>query len=68
MTKIEAMKEHIALREQFFEMKFHMIGRYYGMFRMMFHKQELIEGASAGLRTLICEYGHWRNYVNGQTI
>jgi hypothetical protein len=56
MTKIEAIKEHIALREAFWG-KYSMVSYAYGFVRCLFHKQELIEGASAGLRIYIRDYG-----------
>jgi hypothetical protein len=56
MTKIEAIKEHIALREEFWG-KYSMVKYAYGFVRCLFHKQSLIEGASAGLRAYIRDYG-----------
>lgn len=56
MTKVEAIKEHIALREAFWG-KYSKMKYAYGFFRCLFHKQSLIEGASAGLREYIKDYG-----------
>lgn len=56
MTKIQAIKEHIALREEFWG-KYSKVKYAYGFVRCLMHKQSLIEGASAGLRTYIAEYG-----------
>ena len=56
MTKIEAIKEHIALRETFWG-EYSKVKYAYGFVRCMFHKQSLIESASAGIRTYIAEYG-----------
>jgi hypothetical protein len=56
MTKVEAIKEHIALREQFWG-KYSAIKYAYGFVRCLFHKQSLIEGASQGLRKYIADYG-----------
>ena len=56
MTKIEAIKEHISLREEFWG-KYSIVKYAYGFVRCLFHKQELIEDASVGLRTYIKEYG-----------
>ena len=50
MTKVEAMREHIELREQFFQVKFNRLQRAYAMTYMMFHKQALIESANRGLK------------------
>lgn len=56
MTKVEAIKEHIALREVFWG-KYSMMKYAYGFVRCLFHKQSLIEGASEGLRHYIKVYG-----------
>ena len=56
MTKIEAIKEHIALREQFWK-PYSKLGYAYGFFRCMFHSQAVIESASRGLRQWIRDYG-----------
>jgi len=61
MTKIEAMREHLALREQFFQIKYTRFQRAYGMFCMTFMKQELIESASRGLRHNISVIGNVNN-------
>lgn len=57
MTKIQAMKLHIALREQFWQKKFNIFQYFYGMFRMCFHKQSLIESANRWLERRIKEFG-----------
>lgn len=56
MTKTQAIKQHIALREQFWG-KYSKIKYAYGFFRCMFHKQSLIESASEGLKRYIADYG-----------
>ena len=69
MTKIEAMKKHIALREQFWQIKFNPFQYAYGMFRMCFYKQELIESANKGVERHIAEFGNatvLRNKIEGR--
>jgi hypothetical protein len=61
MTKVEAMREHIALREQFFQIKFNPLQRAYAMAYMFFHKQELIESANRGLKHNIEVIGNIHN-------
>ncbi len=56
-SKVEAMKKHIELREQFWEIKYNMIQRAYGMFRMTFHSEETIRSANIGVSTWIADYG-----------
>lgn len=63
MTKTQAIKQHIALREQFWG-KYSMIKYAYGFFRCMLHKQSLIEGASEGLKRYIADYGTAENLRN----
>jgi hypothetical protein len=56
MTKHQAIIQHIALREQFWG-KYSPVHYAYGYVRCLFHKQSLVESASAGLRNLIAEHG-----------
>lgn len=56
-SKTEAMKKHIELREQFWEIKYNVFQYAYGMFRMTFHSEETIRGANVGLNTMIADYG-----------
>ena len=60
MTKHQAIVEHIALREAFWG-KYSPVKYAYGYVRCLFHKQSLIEGASAGLRKYIADYGNASN-------
>ena len=57
MNKFQAIREHIALREQFWNIHYNPIKRAYGFFRCYLHRQELIEAASAGIRRNIEEHG-----------
>lgn len=57
-SKTEAMKKHIELREAFFGIKYNVFQYAYGMFRMTFHKEELIRSANVGLNTMIADYGN----------
>ena len=57
MTKAQAIREHIALREQFWEFNYNPIHYAYGFFRCMLHSQAVIESANEGLRQLIADYG-----------
>jgi uncharacterized protein YycO len=59
MTKFQAQCEHIALREQFWEIKYNPLQRAYGHFRMFFHSQETIEAANKGVRKWIAQYGNF---------
>ena len=61
MTKAEAMKEHIALREQFFQIKYTRLQLVYAKFCMTFIKQDLLESASRGLRANIERIGNVSN-------
>ena len=57
MTKVEAIKEHIALREQFWERRYNTVHYAYGFVRCFLHSQKTIEDASRGLRQWIRDYG-----------
>lgn len=57
MTKTQAIKQHIALREQFWERKYNPLHYAYGFVRCMMHSQETIERANKGLRQWIADYG-----------
>lgn len=57
MTKVEAIKEHIKLREIFWERKYNPVHYAYGFVRCLMHSQATIEGANKGLRQWIANYG-----------
>lgn len=57
MTKIQAIKQHIALREQLWEIKYNPLQYAYGFVRCMLHTQETIERANKGVRQWIADYG-----------
>ena len=57
MTKTQAIKQHIALREQFWEIKYNPLQYAYGFVRCMLHTQETIERANEGVRQWIADYG-----------
>jgi hypothetical protein len=57
MTKVEAIAEHIQLREQFWEIKYNPLHYTYGFVRCLFHSQSTIESASKELRRWIRDYG-----------
>jgi hypothetical protein len=57
MTKVQAIKEHIALREQFWERSYNPVHYAYGFVRCLMHSQATIEGANKGLRQWIRDYG-----------
>jgi hypothetical protein len=57
MTKVEAIKEHIKLREIFWERRYNPLHYAYGFVRCLMHSQATIEGANKGLRQWIADYG-----------
>jgi len=57
MTKVQAIKEHIVLREQFWERKYNPVHYAYGFVRCLMHSQKTIEDANKGLRQWIRDYG-----------
>jgi len=57
MTKVEAIKEHIKLREIFWERRYNPLHYAYGFVRCLMHSQATIEGANKGLRLWIAEHG-----------
>ena len=57
MTKVEAIKEHIKLREIFWERRYNPLHYAYGFIRCLMHSQETIEGANKGLKQWIADYG-----------
>lgn len=57
MTKIDAIKEHIRLLEQFWERKYNPLHYAYGFIRIFMYSQEKIERASAGMRVYIDKHG-----------
>lgn len=57
MTKIESIKQHIALREQFWEIRYNPVHYAYGFVRCLMHSKETIEGANKGIRQWIRDYG-----------
>jgi 4-alpha-glucanotransferase len=61
-SKIRAMKKHIELREQFWEIKYNVFQRAYAMFRMTFHSEELIRKANVGVNTWIADYGTFKEF------
>jgi hypothetical protein len=61
MTKVEAIKEHIKLREIFWERKYNPVHYAYGFVRCLMHSQATIEGANKGLRGWIAEHGNVTN-------
>ena len=61
MTKVEAIKEHIKLREIFWERKYNPVHYAYGFVRCLMHSQETIEKANKGLRGWIAEHGNVSN-------
>jgi hypothetical protein len=61
MTKVEAIKEHIKLREIFWERKYNPVHYAYGFVRCMLHSQETIEGASKGIKQYIADFGSVTN-------
>jgi hypothetical protein len=61
MTKNEAMNEHIALREEFYLVKFNARQRVWAKFCMFFYRQALIESANRGLRHNISIIGNINN-------
>ena len=58
MTKVQAIKEHIALREQFWEIEYNPLQYAYGFVRCLMHSRATIEGANKGLRRWIADYGN----------
>lgn len=61
MTKVEAIKEHIKLREIFWERTYNPVHYAYGFVRCMLHSIQTIEGANKGLRQYIADYGNVTN-------
>ena len=57
MTKVEAIKEHIKLREIFWERKYNPVHYAYGFVRCLLHSRATIEGTNKGLKQWIGEYG-----------
>jgi hypothetical protein len=57
MTKFEAAKKHIELREAFYEVKYNPIVRAYAHIRMYFVKEESIVGANKTLESYIKSVG-----------
>lgn len=57
IAKIQAIREHIALREQFWEIRYSTVHWVYGFVSCLFHDQAIIESASATIRMWIKDYG-----------
>jgi hypothetical protein len=57
MSKVEAIKEHIKLREQFWEISYNPLHYAYGFVRCLMYSQATIEIANKGLRQWIRDYG-----------
>jgi hypothetical protein len=57
MSKVEMIKEHIKLREIFWERSYNPLYYVYGFLRCMMHSKKTIEGANKGLRQMIENYG-----------
>ena len=57
MATIKTVREHIALREQFWDIHYGPVKRAYGFLRTLMHRQQLVEEANDGLRKRIEEHG-----------
>lgn len=57
MTKFQAQCKHIALREQFYEVKFNIFQRAYAHLRMHFVREDSIVGANRTLENYIKDVG-----------
>jgi hypothetical protein len=57
MTKVEVIKEHIKLREIFWEYRYSPLQYAYGFVRCLMHSRATLEGANRGLHRLIADFG-----------
>lgn len=57
MTKVQAIKQHIALREQFYERKYNPVHYAFGFARCMLYSRATFDSSCKGLQQLIDVYG-----------
>ena len=54
----ESAKKHVALREQFFEIKYNVFQLISAYAHMVFINKQLLDAANEGLQSLITEFGN----------
>ena len=58
MSKFQSAKKHVALRENFFQIKYNVFQLVWAHAHMVFINKQLLDAANEGLLSLIQEFGN----------